>query len=393
MVRILRQQDLKSLPAGRHADSGPTGVRGLYLSVNASGARSWVLRIVLKGKRREIGLGSLNDTPMSIARQRAMAMRQAIWAGEDVLEERRRQRVADGRTFEVAAKEAWEALRPSHRNEKASQQWMTTVETYAYPVLKDVSVGKVTAELITEAIKPIWLAKPETARRVLQRVGHVLESERATGRFTAASPLPAARKLLGRQPKQNAQHFAALDLDAMPGFMKRLRELKSPSALALELAILTVARTRPVRLLENAHLNLETKVWTAPAGTMKTGQAHRTPLSARALEVIRAGAAFNDKHVFPGGKEKAPLSDMAMLECLRGLAPGFTVHGFRSVFVDWCRRNGIDFDIQEAALAHQEQNKIRRAYARGDLLDERRPVMDRWAVFLDGKEKQAALKS
>lgn len=387
MVRILRQQDLKSMPAGRHADSGPNGVRGLYLSVNATGAKSWVLRVVLGGKRREIGLGSLNDTPMSVARQRATAMRQAIWSGEDVLAERRRQRVADGRTFQVAAKEAWGALRQSHRNEKASQQWMTTVETYAYPVLKDVAVSKVTAELIVEAIKPIWLTKPETARRVLQRTGHILESERAMGRFTAASPLPAARKLLGRQPKQIAQHFAALDLGAMPDFMSRLRELKSPSALALELAILTAARTRPVRLLQKAHINRETKVWTAPPATMKTGQAHRTPLSVRALAVIDAGMAFDDVHVFPGGKAMAPLSDMAMLECLRGLAPGFTVHGFRSVFVDWCRRNGVDFDIQEAALAHQEQNKIRRAYARGDLLDERRPVMERWAGFLEGGGK------
>lgn len=393
MARILRQQDLKSLPAGRHADSGPQGVRGLYLSVNETGAKSWVLRIVLKGKRREIGLGSLNDTPMSVARQRTMAMRQAIWSGEDVLAERRRQRVADGRTFEVAAKEAWGALRQSHRSEKASQQWMTTVETYAYPVLKDVSVAQVTAEMIAEAAKPIWLTKPETARRVLQRIGHILENERAMGRFTAASPLPAARKLLGRQPKQNAQHFAALDLDALPGFVQRLRELKSPSALALELAILTAARTRPVRLLEKPQLNIETMVWIAPAETMKTGQAHRTPLSARALEVIQAGMAFKDKFTFPGGKAEAPLSDMAMLQCLRGLAPGFTVHGFRSVFVDWCRRNGVDFDLQEAALAHQEQSKIRRAYARGDLLDERRPVMDRWAAFLGGKKDPDAPNS
>lgn len=376
----LRQKELADLPAGKYHDSGRLGTPGLILLVKPTGTRSFVCRLSIAGKRTEIGLGSLRDTPLSLARERAQKLRQRVRNGEDPRQDRANAASAST-TFKAVFEEVCQA-REAASDGKHVAQWRNSVEQHAMPTLGKVAVGQVDAALIADAVSAIWKEKPETARRVLQRIGTVLEHARAKGLFHTPSPLPAVRVLLGKQG-DTVKHFEAMPLADVPGFMKRLAALKSPSALALQFTILTAARSKPVRLLEASQI--EGAVWTAPAEHMKGNRRHRTPLSKQALAVLAAASRFNGKpYLFASNGGDTALSEMAMAECLKGLAPGVTVHGFRSCFNDWCRSQRIDHDLQERALAHVEADKTRRAYARDDLLDERAPVMQTWANFLFG---------
>lgn len=376
----LRQKDLADLPPGKYHDSGRLGTPGLILLVKPTGTRSFVCRLSIAGKRVEIGIGSLRDTPLSLARERALKMRQRVRDGEDPRRDRATA-IAAATTFGEIFEEACQA-REAASDGKHVAQWRNSVEQHALPTLGKVPIGQIDAALIADALTAIWKSKPETGRRVLQRIGTTLELARAKGLFHAPSPLPAVRVLLGKQG-DTVKHFEAMPLGDLPKFMKRLAALKSPSARALEFTIMTAARSKPTRLLESGQI--EGAVWTAPAENMKGGRAHRTPLSTQALATLAAAKRFNGKpYLFAGNGGKTPLSEMAMAECLKGLAPGVTVHGFRSCFNDWCRREGVAHDLQERALAHIEEDKTRRAYARDDLLAERAPVMQAWADFICG---------
>lgn len=367
---------------GRYSDGD-----GLILQISPSGGRSWLLRVQINGRRRDIGLGRVDEIPLTMARANAAQMRKLAHAGIDPLEERRKERVVVP-TFEEAAKQVHKELLGAWKNGKHTDQWLATLKLYAFPKLGKFRVDEIEGPLIRDVLAEIWLKIPETARRVKQRIGTVLDWSYAKGFRKTEAPMRSLAKGLARQPKKTSHH-AAMPHEDLPDFVERLRgKPLSIGRVALEALILTAVRSGEIRGARWQELNEDFSVWTIPAERMKAGVAHSIPLSKQAAAVFRAAAGFRVKDcdlVFPGQISKSPLSDMTLLEILRGMETGVTVHGFRSTFRDWVA-DITDYprEVAEAALAHTLENKVEAAYRRTDFFAKRRKLMEDWANYCDG---------
>ncbi len=363
---------------GRYSDGD-----GLFLEINGKGAASWILRVQNNGKRQDIGLGSTKSVSLKDARDAAFATRQKIAQGINPVAERKQERQAIP-TFREAAKLVHEEHEKAWKNGKHQNQWIATLKTYAFPKLGDLLVSEIEGPLIRDVLAPIWLAKPETARRVRQRIGTVLDWSYARGFRATEAPMRSLSKGLPRQPKKD-NHFAALPYAAVPDFLKTLGERESVGRVALEALILTSARSGEIRGATWSELDLRSALWTIPAARMKMGRAHIVPLSPEAVAVFERAKRFKagaSDLVFPGQNVKKPLSDMTLLKILRDMGLGVTVHGFRSAFRDWvAEQTDYSGEIAEAALAHTVSNKVEAAYRRTDFLDKRRLLMRDWAAF------------
>lgn len=363
---------------GRYSDGD-----GLFLEINGKGAASWILRVQNNGKRQDIGLGSTKSVSLKDARDAAFATRQKIAQGIDPVAERKQERQAIP-TFREAAKLVHEEHEKAWKNGKHQNQWIATLTTYAFPKIGDLTVDKIEGPAIREVLIPIWLSKPETARRVRQRIGTVLDWACAKGFRATEAPMRSLSKGLPRQPKKDG-HFAAMPYADVPAFVEKLGERESVGRLALEALILTATRSGEIRGATWAELDLEAALWTIPAARMKMGKVHIVPLSQPAVAVFeraqRYKAGISDL-VFPGQDMKKPLSDMTLLKILRDMELMVTVHGFRSAFRDWvAEQTDYSGEVAEAALAHTVSNKVEAAYRRTDFLDKRRLLMRDWAAF------------
>jgi integrase len=273
------------------------------------------------------------------------------------------------------------------KNGKHRQQWTNTLKTYAYPVLGKLPVASIDTDLVLKVLKPIWLTKPETASRVRGRIERVLSAAKVRGLRNGDNPAQWRNHLdailQAKSKVRRVRHQPALPYTELPAFMSELRALDSVSARALEFCILTASRTNEVIGAKWPEFDLAGEVWTVPASRMKASRPHRVPLSDAALAIIeKMGETRISAYVFPGWKDKAPLSDMAMLMSLRGLRPGYTVHGFRSSFRDWAAEcTSCPREIAEAALAHVNGDRTEAAYLRSDLVAKRRELMVAWAQF------------
>ncbi|MBB5987843.1 tyrosine-type recombinase/integrase [Sphingobium lignivorans] len=375
---------------GRYADGD-----GLYLKISPSGGKSWVLRIQIKGTRRDIGLGDARYVPAQTARLEAAAAKKLAASGIDPLEERRK--VAKVvLTFEQAAKKAHAEMIKGWKNGKHTKQWIKTLELYAYPKLGKLKVDKIDGPLIRDVLAEIWLEIPETARRVRQRIGTVLDWSYSNGLRDTEAPMRSISKGLPRQPKKTG-HFAALPHAEVPAFLVRLRAKElSASQLALEALILTAVRSGEVRGARWPELNEDLTLWKIPGDRMKAGVDHVVPLSPQAADVFRRAQTLRVEDcelVFPSSMSATVLSDMALLELVRGMGVAATVHGFRSSFRDWAaEETDVAREIAEAALAHTLENKVEAAYRRTDFLAKRRALMEAWANHCLGTPKSRARK-
>jgi integrase len=256
----------------------------------------------------------------------------------------------------------------------------------------DLLVSDIEGPLIRDVLAPIWLAKPETARRVRQRIGTVLDWSYARGFRATEAPMRSLSKGLPRQPKKD-NHFAALPYTSVPGFLEKLDERESVGRVALEALILTAARSGEIRSATWQELDLDAALWSIPASRMKMGRAHIVPLSFEAVSVFERAKRFKagaSDLVFPGQNVKKPLSDMTLLKILRNMELAVTVHGFRSAFRDWvAEQTDYSGEIAEAALAHTVSNKVEAAYRRTDFLDKRRLLMRDWGAFCKGSSPPA----
>ena len=372
---------------GRHSDGG-----GLYLNVTETGARSWVFMWKVAGRRREMGLGSGRDVPLARARELASECRATIAARRDPLQIRAELRATERKvpTFGECADEFILAKQSEWRNEKHRAQWSMTLTKYGAP-LRKLRVDAIDTAAVLSALKPIWQAKPETASRFRGRIEQVLDAAKAQGHRTGENP---ARwrghldKLLAKRQKLTRGHHAAMPYSDVPAFLRELRgrQAGSVSALALEFAILTAARSGEVLGARWNEVDQAANVWTVPPGRMKAAREHRVPLSTRALAVLgEAEKARTGDFVFPGSRGGRPLSVMAMEMVLRRMnLDNVTVHGFRSAFRDWAG-NETHFarEVAEAALAHVIGDAAERAYRRGDALEKRRALMDAWANYCE----------
>jgi integrase len=376
----------KSQP-GRYADGN-----GLYLVVDPSLAKRWVLRTVVNGLRRDIGLGGLSLVSLAEAREQALQLRKLARSGGDPLAERRKAKVVVP-TFAEAAELVYAEHKPGWKNQKHAAQWINTLRTYVFPTLGERPVNQIHTPDILKVLGPIWLTKPETATRVKQRINTVLDWAKAAGHRSGDNPVDGVEKGLPRQANTD-DHHAALPFKEVPAFVQRLRSAKrigEGTRLAFEFLILTAARTGEVLGARWEEINENRAEWVIPGTRMKAGREHRVPLSPRCLEILKRARelACGSDYLFPGMSPGKPLSNMAFTMILRGMEIEATTHGFRSCFSDWAAETtNFPREVCEMALAHTIKNKAEAAYRRGDLLVKRRELMDAWAGFV-GKLAQA----
>ena len=367
---------------GRYMDGD-----GLSLLLTAPRKGYWVLRATINGRRRDIGLGPLDLVKLAEARELAIDMRRDIQRGIDPIEERKRQKI-EILTFKAAAEKVHTEQKATWKNGKHQDQWIKTLETYAFPKLGDRYVNDIEGPLIREVLLDFWLEKPETARRVKQRIGVVLDWAYANGMRPTEAPMRSLSRALPRQPKQDG-HFAAMPYEDVPEFIKHLHKRASVARLALEFLILTASRSGEVRGAKWAEINLDAKIWSVPAQRMKVGKEHVVPLTDAAIDVLERARPYYAECsdlVFPGRNVLRPLSDMTLLKILRYAKLPFTVHGFRSAFRDWAaEKTSYPGEVAEAALAHTITNKVEAAYRRTNYLDKRRELMREWSGFCVGR--------
>ena len=362
---------------GRYADGD-----GLYLVVAPGGSKSWVCRVQKEGKRRDIGLGSVKKVSLAQARDRSGKVRTQVEAGLDPILERKKE--AGIPTFREAAARVFAENRAAWKNKKHAGQWLSTLTTYAFPHIGNISVSVIDGQHVRDALMPIWLTKQETARRVRQRIAMVVDWAVAEGYRATPLAMAALNKSLPKA-KRKVEHQAAMPYADVPTFVARLRERESVGRLAFELLVLTALRSGEIRGALWSEFDLTAKLWTIPAGRMKVDVEHVVPLSKAALSVLKRAEAYREARsdlVFPGMRQGKPLSDMTLTKICRDMDVDAVPHGFRSSFRDWVSEE-TDFDgaIAEMALAHTIANKVEAAYRRGKLLDKRRTLMDAWATY------------
>lgn len=377
---------------GRHAVGG---VPGLHLQVTPSGARSWVLLLMIGGRRREMGLGGYPEVSLRDAREAARSARADVRDGRDPIGERRaaKQSLMAAAAKRTTFKEAAEAFLAAHEagwaNPKHRQQWANTLETYAYPIVGALAVADVELAHILKILEPIWATKTETAKRLRGRIEQVLDAAYTRGLIDGPWQNPARwrghlDKMLAKPSRvAKTTHHKALPVDDASAFMGHLKQQEGMGARALEFAILTAARSGEVRGATWHEIDLAKAVWIIPAERMKARREHRVPLSADAIALLKKLTQLGGSDlVFPAPRG-GMLSDMTLSAVLRRMKVDAVPHGFRSTFRDWtAERTAYPGEVCEMALAHTVGSKVEAAYRRGDMFERRRRLMDDWAAFL-----------
>ena len=364
---------------GRYADGGT-----LYLQVTDTGAKSWIQRITVDGRRRDIGLGAYPTVSLAKARQHALANRLSVANGGDPLSDKRRAKTP---TFREAAQATFEANRPRWRDTKTARNWMQGMEKRAFPVIGKMRVDRIRREDILRILKPVWSAHPDVARKLRQRIRATLRWCQAHGYVEANVAGEAIDGALPPMPTARTHH-RALPYTEVRSCLDTVRgSSASPSArLCLEFLVLTATRSGEARGARWDEIDLEAREWHIAADRTKTGTAHTVPLSDPAVHVLRQAHALGDgPMVFPSPvKRKQALSDMTLMKVLHtvGFGRRSTVHGFRSSFRTWASEcTETDHAVMELCLSHAVGNAVERAYARSDLLEKRRVLMARWGAL------------
>jgi integrase len=379
---------VKKAGPGKHAD-----LHGLYLIVQPGGTRSWMLRYQHKGRRRDYGLGPVQDVSLAEARVAAMDVRKLVRAGIDPVEQRglKRASQASRPTFEVVARKCYESLRKGWKDRR-NASWISSFENHVFPLIGSRPIGAIDSKAALSVVEPIWLTIPDTARKILQRIGAVLDYAHIKGMIPQPVSLRSVRKGLPRQTRQ-VQHRQAMPYQDVPAFMARLMSLPpSIGRDALKLTVLTATRSGEVRNAVWGEFDLDKGIWSIPAARMKMKEGHIVPLAPASVELMRRlyaeqlaldGEVKPDRPMFTHYGAR-PISDVTMLKVLRDMSiDGVTVHGFRSSFADWCaEQTNVAKEIVEKALAHKVPNAVEAAYRRTDFFDKRCDLMRKWASFI-----------
>lgn len=378
---------VKHARPGRHAD-----IHGLYLFVRPSGSRSWVLRMQYKGRRRDFGLGPVHDVSLSDARCLAAELRRMVRAGLDPAKERGLRR-ANVPTFEMVARRCYEAMKGGWKDRR-HLSWLSSLENHVFPEIGAKRIDAIDSVVVLSVLEPIWTTIPDTARRILQRIGAVLDYAYIKGQIPQEVSLRSVTRGLPRQTRQVA-HRPAMPHAEVPAFVKKLMgEENSVGRDALKLTILTAVRSNEARYATWGEFDLEAGTWSIPAVRMKMKEPHVAPLAASAIALLRRlraehealdGTVAPTRPLFTCTGRK-PISDTTMLKVIRDMKIAHvTVHGFRSSFADWvAERTSFPKEVAEKALAHRIPNAVEAAYRRTDFFDKRRILMAQWADYVIG---------
>jgi integrase len=350
-------------------------------------SRVWVFRYALNHRTHDLGLGPVSLVPADEAKATALEYRRMLLQGRDPKHERGKRDRSKAPTFAECAAGYIATHKPGWRNPKHVYQWEATLKAYAFPFIGHLPVNAIRVEDVLAVLKPIWTTKSETATRVRGRIERVWSSAKALGHCSGDNPaawehlqhtLPSPRQI------QRVRHHEAIEVEEIPAFVANVAVREGISAKALLFTLLTAARTVETRLATWPEINLDSAIWTIPADRMKAGRIHRVPLSCPLVQLLQS-LPRNGPLLFPGAKAGHPLSDMAMLETVREIKRTATTHGLRSSFRDWAARNGYSAELAEKALAHAVKGKAAAAYQRDDLLEQRRPMMEAWALYCIGQ--------
>ena len=406
MPRVAKQLSHAAVRALKHSGTsdkpevynvGGEGVRGLLLQISPSGARSWLLRFTLGGRVRHMGLGPYAELSLAEVREAAREARRAIREGGDPIQMRRAKKRALAAerdklvTFKQAAEKYHQDVKaPTLSSERSRANWIAGLEQHAYPVMGDLPISEIELRHVLAVLEPLWPRPHATYLR--SNIEAVLEWAKVRGYRSGDNPAAwrTLKHVLSSPGKAHkVSHHAALPYQEAPAFLADLRKQDSTAACALELLIITAARSGEVRLATWDEIDLEKKLWTIPGERMKGGKTHRVPLSAPALKLLeslrhRQGLLFTR---MARGKERALWDHEIALK----LGRQTTVHGFRSSFKDWCRScTGYADEVSELALAHVSSDSTRAAYARDELLPKRQKLMEAWAKYLEEGPAEAA---
>ena len=367
-------------------------LHGLFLRIEPTGSRRWVQRVSVAGRQREIGLGSVDLVSLAEARELAVSNKRLARAGGDPLAAKKE--IMAIPSLNEAIEKVIELNAPTWTNAKHAAQFKSTLTNYVTPKLGRRPVNDIQAADILSVLQPIWVDKNETARRVKQRIGTVMKWAIAQG-YRNDEPTLALNQVL---PKSNRKpkHRASLPYTDVNACLNSVRQSDAmlSTKLAIELLVLTAMRSGEVRLADWSEIDLDAKTWTVPAERMKMKEEHVIPLSDVALQVLeQAKALGNIGLIFPGMRPGRPMSDMTMSKLVKELGYPVDIHGFRTSFRTWVQeQTNTAHEVAERALAHKTTNKVEAAYARSDLFEKRRKLMDAWASYLaDSKNNLISL--
>ncbi|WP_158292111.1 tyrosine-type recombinase/integrase [Paracraurococcus ruber] len=445
MKRAAKPLDVKGIEAlkPREATYRVSDGGGLLLEVRPTGAKVWLCRVMVAGKRRDMGLGGFPSVSLKAAREAARLARVTAREGLDPIEERDRKAreqaaereaatEAEARTFKAVALTCIKAQSPGWKNGRTADLWQNSLEKHAFPTLGQMPVANVDRAAVLRAVDAVWTSRPATGRKVLRRIGSVLRYAAAHG--WRANDNPAEARMLrhaGLPALPGGRKQPSLPWQKAPAFIKALDTMPGLAPLALRFTILTALRSGEVRGARWSELSFDGgALWTVPGERMKAKKAadvqpHRVPLSPAAVATLarayteatgtaakvddlpRLAALMGNAFIFPSAKRTTPLSDMALSAVIRrmnekrpeGVAAPWrdadgreaVPHGFRATFRTWVDdTRPADSDAAEKALAHEDANQVRDRYRRSDLYDRRVPLMEAWAVHCEGGKEQTA---
>ncbi|PUE55667.1 tyrosine-type recombinase/integrase [Limnohabitans parvus] len=367
------------------------GVAGLYLTVSESGARSWILRTFIGLKRSDVGLGSFPAVSLAMAHQKAQALKDQIKSGVNPISERRQQRQKIEWTFDKCASDYIELHRSSWKNKKHAAQWVSTLQTYASPLIGRKHVREVTVNDVLGVIEPHWQTKNETMVRLRNRIELVLSWAASRGYRSKENPAQWRGNLQHSLPKPSKvnmrKHHAFIPVKEMRAFVQRLELVEGKTAKALKWVILTACRSGEARGAVWSEIDLQDGLWKIPGHRMKSGRDHTVPLTSEALKLLQTLPRFatdddQQDYIFPGRSGKQ-LSDMSMTQLMRRMGANAVPHGFRASFTVWASEmTNYEVELREMALAHALDDKTIEAYQRTTLVEKRRKMMAEWSEFL-----------
>ena len=375
-INALSQLQAKHAPKGKYADG-----QGLWLWKNRKETGRWKLRIVVNGKRREMGLGRWPDVSIAEAREQAATARKQVRNGIDPINARQAERrQANALTITDAINGCFKARQAELKGDGTAGRWLSPLSNHIIPKIGHTAIEALDQHLLKETLEPIWHEKPDTARKALNRLNLTLQYAAALGLEVDLQAAMKTRALLGKQ-RHTAKHIPSLPYQEAPAFYRLLTTKDQMSCLALRFLMLTVARTSEIRFATYAEI--DDNIWIIPADRTKTGQEHRVPLTTEARGVIEQARTQPDQTLlFPAPSGK-PLSDAAMAKFMKDQGMEARPHGFRSTFRTWAEETtDASYEVKEACLGHTIGSEVERAYQRSDLLKKRLVLMEAWGAFL-----------